>query len=171
MTNATAAALRTAADAATAAAEESFQRCDLDGFATQISHRLTASRLRLAAELVEHDGLARFWGLYEVATGRRVRARGVTGAFGPQWELHSSEAELIAKRGKRWLPVGQGSRVLRSLGLCQAWELAPAKAEIVAPEDATGFAGLEVTRADFVRDEDWGEDAARLAWVALPETW
>lgn len=165
MSNEIANALRNEAETLRAKAEESFQRCDTDGLITQLNDRLRAGRLDLAANLAESEGLARFWGLYEVATGRRVRARGVTGAFGAQWELHPSETALIAKRGKRWLPVGPGSRVLKALGLAQVWELAPATAEIVFPEGARGFSGFDGARADYVRAEEWGVDAIRLYWT------
>lgn len=159
--------LRDQAETARARAEESFQRCDTDGVYTQIAHRLEASRLRLAADLVDHDGLDVFVGLYEVATGRRVVARIVTGDFGEQWELHSSETVLTAKRGKRWLPSGWNSRVLRSIGLVQSRELAPGVARISAPEGTRGFAGFEVTRAVIERAGDpWGTDSVRLTWVA-----
>jgi hypothetical protein len=72
---------------------------------------------RKALEIAKAGYAAPMTVLVETATGREVRARWVLGDYGPQWLLARDEHDLIAKRGKQYLPTGQNSRILKSLGL------------------------------------------------------
>jgi hypothetical protein len=66
--------LRAAADAADARAEESFQRCDTDGFLSQWADGLEARRLRLAADIAEDGGTSEFLAVFTL-DGKYVPAR------------------------------------------------------------------------------------------------
>lgn len=136
-------------------AEESFDRCDTDGFLSQAAHQLGAREDQRNAEILRNGGVARFVGLYEVATGRRVKAKHITthNTYSHQdetsWLLHKDEAALTEARGKRYLPTGSKSRVLAKLGLAERWEWAPARARI----KSWSHVGVERTGCE------WGTDA------------
>lgn len=66
--------------------EESFQRCDTDGFVSQFCHGLTAREYELCATLAEQGGVHEFAALYDLA-GRRVRAKLIEGKYGLCWAL------------------------------------------------------------------------------------
>ena len=108
-------------------AEESFQRCDTDGFLTQWALEHNAELERLIAGLAENAFRTIFPGLYE--GDRRVKAKEIQTKFGTCWLLHEDEKALIAKRGKPFLPTGNGSRILKGLGLEERDETAPAYAK------------------------------------------
>jgi hypothetical protein len=117
-------------------------------------------RLKLAREEIDAaDGTAEFVGLY--AGDGRVAARVIGTKFGSAWLLADSEADLIARRGKKFLPTGTKSRVLRDLGLAERPERAPAGA--VLDGEGRGFQGLATVRVKIYRRGDkWGGDAALI---------
>jgi len=108
-------------------AEESFQRCDTDGFLTQWALQQNAELERLRAGLAKDGYQGSFIGLYE--GDRRVKAKEISTQYGTCWLLHEDEKALIAKRGKPFLPTGNGSRILKGLGLEERDETAPAYAK------------------------------------------
>lgn len=67
--------------------EESFQRCDTDGFLTQWADGLHAQLEREKATIASNGGHALFPGLYEQATGLRVPAKLIEGEWGLCWAL------------------------------------------------------------------------------------
>ena len=73
-TTQTAEALREEARRQDALAEESFQRCDTDGFLSQWAHGITAEKLRLQAQIDENGGVWEFPALFDL-DGDRVRAK------------------------------------------------------------------------------------------------
>lgn len=153
--------LRNRAADSDAKAEESFQRCDTDGFLSQWALGLGAQRDRLQASILEDGGMHRFTGLWQGE--RRVLARTITTQFGTSWMLHDSETDLISARGKKFVPwemnPGQ-SRILKKLGLVQKYEMAPAEAVIEGRGTGlSGTAWVTARRTGCV----WGSDA-------VPET-
>jgi hypothetical protein len=128
----------------------------LSQWANDIDGRLERTRENIQTA----GGLAEFAGLFE--GGRRVKAKQVRTKFGAAWVLHESETELIARRGKVFLPFGEKSRVLRDLGLRQGSEMAPAAACL----DGTG-SGLgsihTVYIAVFRTGCKWGSDALEVS--------
>ena len=143
--------------------EESFQRSDTDGFLSQWCLSLSAQEYRRNAEIARNGGTATFVGLYE--GDRRVVAKQISvPAFNAPWLtdtlwlLGKSETDLIERRGKRYLPVGSKSRVLKALGLAERVEQAPAIAKLYAP--GRGLSGAASARIITVRTGDeWGSDA------------
>ena len=105
----------------------------------------------LRAELEQSNGLGEFAGLYE--GNRRVKAKIIDTRFGDCGLLHEDERELIALRGKAFLPTGQKSRVLRELGLEQRLELADAGVEHCDYARNYPFPGL------YRKGDKWGQDA------------
>lgn len=136
------------------AKSESQDRCDTDGFVSQWASGLSYEEARERANILRNGGRARFVGLYQ--GDRRVKARVIETGFGPAWLLHESEHDLIAKRGKPFVPVGGKSRVLKSLGLCQRSEWDLAWAEVTG----TGYGLSGQAWIGTVRCGDkWGADA------------
>jgi len=130
---------------------ESWERSDADGCLTQWAcGRLSKAR----AQIREEGDTAEFIGLWE--GDRRVKAKEIETKFGFAWLLHDDEHELIAKRGKRFLPTGENSRVLKSIGLTQRVERAPAWAALDG--NGRGFSG-NVAVSTFRTGDKWGGDA------------
>ena len=140
------------------AQHESRERCDTDGFVSQWAHGICGEEIRTKAEIARNNGLATFNGLFE--GNRRIKARVIQTRFGSSWLLHEDEADLIAKRGKQFLPTGKTSRVLKSMGLEQREETAPAWATLDG--SGTGLSG-NVWRKVFRRGDKWGQDAKAAA--------
>lgn len=141
---------RAAARACFQRADESFDRCDTDGFLSQWASSLTANLHNRQAEILEGNGEAVFVGLYD--GDRRVHARLVEGQWGTSWLLADAE---ITRYGRRWIPNGSNSRIQKSLGLREEQELAPAYAEVIGRGyGLSGSAWVVATRRD-----PWGADA------------
>ena len=133
---------------------ESWERSDTDGCLTQWACGWTERLSKAKAQIREEGDTAEFIGLWE--GDRRVRAKQIETKFGSCWLLHDDEQDLIAKRGKKFLPIGEKSRVLKSLGLTQRLERAPAWAAL----DGSGH-GLSgnVWISTFRTGDKWGGDA------------
>lgn len=113
--------------------EDSFDRCDTDGFLSQWASGATAMLCNAKADILDAGGKAEFVGLYEKESGRRVMAKigwnKYNGHVSYYWLLHNDEASLIEQRGKKFLPCGKKSRILKALGLEERDELDQAWAE------------------------------------------
>lgn len=166
MTTMTPEALRAEAQRCREQAEESFQRSDTDGFLSQWALGLSAQKADAQAKIAEAGGKAVFTGLYQ--GDRRVKAKLISQpafnapwVFEDVWLLDKSETDLIASRGKRYIPTapygaGKVSRVQKALGLSERQEWAPAKADIVGRGTGlSGTAWVETVRAG----DEWGGDA------------
>jgi hypothetical protein len=137
---------------------ESFERCDTDGFVSQWASGLRAEELRTQAEIEENGGKATFWGLYE--GDRRVIAKliSVTNPRTP-WKTNRvwlvDENDPVAVK-RKFIPEGENSRVQKSLGLSERRELQTAKAGINGlGTGLSGSAWVEVYRTG----DQWGREA------------
>lgn len=116
-------------------AQESFERCDTDGFLTQWASGLTAQEKRAQAEIEENGGLSDFPALFDLE-GNYVPAKLINGRYGLAWTLVDDEGtftgEFVSAFPKRRATiVGKGyteGRVLR-----------PARATVTG--GGTGLAG------------------------------
>lgn len=135
--------------------EESFQRCDTDGFLTQWSHDITARLHDAQVKILEDNGKATFAGLYEGQ--RRVKAKVLEGDWGPFWLLDDSEIDLIQRRGRNTLPCGERSRVQKQLGLHEALEH-----DFAWALRASGRSGSCFVRVICTGDE-WGQTATPVS--------
>lgn len=136
--------------------QESFERCDTDGFLSQYSLGLSAERDRMQATICDNHGKSSFCGLYQ--GDRRVKARQIMTKFGSCWLLHEDEKDLIAKRGKPFLPndLRGNSKIHRQLGVKERpeWDWAWAKFE-GRGRGLSGTVWVEVYRVG----DKWGADA------------
>ena len=139
---------------------ESFERCDTDGFLSQWSSNINGQLELERARIAEAGGLADFAGLFE--GDRRVKAKQVRTKFGAAWVLHEDEVDLIARRGKVFLPFGENSRILRELGLRQGLEEAPAAACLDG--QGRGLGSLHTVHVKVFRTGcKWGSDAREIS--------
>jgi hypothetical protein len=153
---------RQAASDANRREQESWDRCDTDGFVSQFAHGLNAQEHILQAEILEAGGVAQFPGLYQGE--RRVKAQLIQKpAYGAPWRKESIwmlENSEVSEFDRRFIPAdftGKG-RIQKQLGLKQRWETAPAKAKIIG--HGTGLSGLSSCTVGAVRIGDrWGQDA------------
>jgi hypothetical protein len=142
----TAAEWRAEAQACRAKKEESFQRCDTDGFLTQWADGITASLYGMKATLAESNGMSEFPGLFVRATGERVRAKLINGSYGWCWALVDDRDEFTGtfygdSRTKRAKLYKAGYEV--------RMEMAPAKAKVVGTgHGLSGNAWAAIVRAD-----------------------
>jgi hypothetical protein len=132
-------------------AEESFQRCDTDGFLSQWALGLAAREREDQAIIAENGGMSEFVGLYE--GDRRVAARLIDTAYGTCWLLHDVEE---AHFGRRFIPFNESSRIQKKLGLKERSEMAPARAKIVGT--GRGLSGNAWVATVRIGDK-WGLDA------------
>lgn len=131
--------------------EDSFERSDTDGFLTQWSAGLNAELCRTRAKIMQNDGDDVFVGLWD--GNRRVRAKIINTKFGMSWLLNDIEAQTY---GRKFLPVGKTSRVLKQLGLREANEMAPAWAKLEGRgRGLSGMAWVQTYRTG----DPWGSDA------------
>jgi hypothetical protein len=138
------------------AAEDSFQRCDTDGFITQWVNQSQAQKERMLASLAKDKGVKTFMGLYE--GDRRVKARVIDTRYGQCWLLNDEEKELLAKRGKPFIPMGDNSKIQRELELEEKAEKAKAYVDMVG--GGRGLSGLGSGSWEYLRDGcQWGSDA------------
>lgn len=128
-----------------AAAQESFDRCDTDGFVSQWAHGLNAQLARAKAGIADAGGVATFKGLYVIATGERARAKKIDGKFGPCWAFVGADGQFTGK----FLPCGPRSRKQKAEGFEERDEVAPATA--VFKGEGRGLSGtcwVAVVRTD-----------------------
>lgn len=128
------------------AREESFQRCDTDGFLSQWASGLSSQEARENARIARQGGYELFPGLYERATGRRVPAKMISGKFGPCWALCDENGEFTGT----FIGDARTKRAkLYKLGYVVLGEWAPAKAMLKG--EGTGLSGtcwVAVVRTD-----------------------
>jgi hypothetical protein len=134
-----------------AKAEESFQRCDTDGFLSQWASGLAAQKKRAQAEIEDNGGLWSFPCLWDLKDNCRVDADLIDGKYGKVWILSNDYTE---RWGRRFIPFDSShidpddqpeywtpsrSRVQKNLRLVQRWEDRPAVAVIRG--SGTGLSG------------------------------
>lgn len=151
---------RELADAARKRSQESFDRSDTDGCVSQWCSDWSAREYDAKADLMRDGRTATFVGLYEGA--RRVRAKIIhteyMGHARSCWLLDDSERAIIARRGKKFLPDGKRSRVLKSLGLAERTERAPAWCKLDG--SGRGISSLTTLYVRVFRTGcPWGSDA------------
>lgn len=135
--------------------EESFQRCDTDGFLSQWALSIGAQRDEANAKILDNGGYARFPVLCDadgnVIADREFRFEnphpvgfGVLVSY--SWKL---TGKYVDQCGRRWIPSGPRSRIQKKLGLHEETRWFPAVAEIHAP--GTGMAGAASASVRVVR--------------------
>lgn len=130
-------------------AEDSFQRCDTDGFLSQWAAGISARLYETKAQILRTGGYSQFRVLCnadgEVIADRIYIFINQFAGYGTvtRWRLPD---DLAAKYGRRWVPTAGysgKSRVQKQLGLHEEQRWFPAYAKITTPPGAasTGLAG------------------------------
>jgi len=132
--------------------QESFDRCDTDGFLSQWANDIGAELNARKAELLRNGGYARFRVLCDAA-GNVVadRIHEFADRYAPEWSNATVKRwrlpdDLAAKHGRKWVPVAGysgKSRVQKKLELHEEDRWFRAYAKITTPRGAksTGLAG------------------------------
>lgn len=122
-----------------------------ENFLSNWASGITSQLQKARAEIDAAGGVSTFRGLYQ--ENRRVKAKEIETKFGDAWLLHDDEVDLIAARGKKFLPYGTKSRIHAQLGLREAFETAPAFAFTKGNEMCQ--VNVQISRAG----DEWGQDA------------
>lgn len=120
--------------------EDSFDRCDTDGFLSQWASGVHSNLYLRLAELAEAGWVSEFPGLFDIKTGERVPAKIIyvkdrfsyNGALKALWAIVDPKTEKFTGV---FLPEGENSRKQKKLGFFQKKEIAPAYAKI----DGVGY--------------------------------
>lgn len=148
------------AEASRRAKQESFDRCDTDGFVSQWASGVNAERDYKQIEILKNGGHAEFRVLVDgegnvvadhVFRFANKQAPWLTDS---RWRLAD---DLVEKLGRKWVPTGDKSRIQKQLGLHEEKRWFPAYAKLTAPEGAKGLSGASqvyvgVFRADTDRE-------------------
>lgn len=105
-------------------AQESFERCDTDGFLSQWASQLGAQRDRLAAEIADNGGLFHFPALFK--DGELVAAKRIKTRFGVKWGVLESDDPRASVT--KWLDVTD--RAAKKHGYTLGTVMVPAEAFI-----------------------------------------
>jgi hypothetical protein len=156
MTDLTAAQHRAAAAAAQNKVAESFDRCGDDGFVSQWANSMIAREHRLAAEIAENGGRAKFPALFDL-NGNLVAAKlvQVPDRYRDGWDV--SKWVVLASddprsRATAWItafPVRKSTMTRK--GYTEGYVMAPAKAELKG--SGTGLAAAHTVREVAVRTD------------------
>lgn len=138
-----------------AAREESFDRCDTDGFLSQWASGLHSNLYQTLAELAEAGWVSEFPGLFNAKTGERVPAKiiSVRDRYRGFGENYRSVWAIVDPKTDKFtgvfIPVGENSRKQKQLGFVQKNEIAPAYAKIDGRgRGLSGSAWVAVYRTD-----------------------
>lgn len=133
--------------------EESFDRCDTDGFLSQWANSISATEYRKQAEILRNGGYSRFLVLVDTTTNKVVSTELVTfphPKFSWQtvtkWKITDQDCE--DRTGRRWIPYGEKSRIQKQHGLREDYYWFPAWAKIGVPvgSKSTGLGGCANAR-------------------------
>jgi hypothetical protein len=135
--------------------QESWERSDTDGFLSQWASGLNAQLKRKQADLLEAGNVSTFKGLFDRATGQRVRAKIVQVAAYGAYNGETVSKWLVldsADKAVHWLPAFKGDSKrskLWKLGFEERPEQAPAKAVMDGRgRGLSGTAWVAVKRTD-----------------------
>lgn len=135
--------------------KESFQRSDTDGFLSQWSHGISAELHSRNAEILEGGGCLEFPVL--VYNGEVIATKVYTFQNKhASWKTVSSwkiPDHLVEKIGRKWIPVGENSRIQKKLGLRQETRWFPAVAYITS--SGTGLSGCATAFVSTKKKRDY----------------
>lgn len=149
------------------AAQDSFDRCDTDGFVSQWAHQINGVKAQEQARIDENGGNWMFRALFDVDTEAIVPAKLISTRYGQAWALlestdprspfigfvNPSQADKAETRRKN----------MAKKGYREGFVWAPAKADLVG--GGSGLAGAATVRAAIVRaDGGFDSDAEFAGW-------
>lgn len=124
--------------------QESFQRCDTDGALSQRCWTINAEKYRQCARLAESDGMGYAETLMD--GDRELDAIIVNGRYGSVWLLRDEKD--VREFGRKFIPVGENSRVQKDLGLHEGERLFPMKFKFIGDI----VSGSYTTVPDYYKD-------------------
>lgn len=74
--------------------EESFARCDTDGFLSQAASQAMSSLYRLCAEIAERGGVCEFTGVMDATTGELLEANTCKTRYGYTWRVQRPDGTV-----------------------------------------------------------------------------
>lgn len=129
--------------------QRSFERCDTDGFLSQWSANISGHLAEARADIAENGGNACLPVLVD-AEGELVPAKMIPTQYGSAWLL---SPEAASRYGRKFVPVGEGSRVQKQLKLREEHRDVPAFARIHG--SGRGLSGAAscyvVTQVDYAK--------------------
>jgi hypothetical protein len=140
---------RKAAAQQRSAADESFERCDTDGFVSQWAHAINAQVHDRQADIAAEGGVWAFQRTrLETLDGELVSdARVVRTRYGTKWRVDSTDAWLPYQPARETTLAKRGYREVSEL------EIAPAKAITWAPSGARGMSGATSVQVIIIRTD------------------
>lgn len=125
---------------------ESFERCDTDGFLSQRCHDLNSSVSARKAEIAADGGYAVFLGLFDRATGERVPAVLCDGEYGSYWRLCDPKTGRFLTGSNAFINDTRGPRgAVTKRGFVVLGEWATANAKVGG--SGRGLSGLATAHA------------------------
>jgi hypothetical protein len=115
-----------------AKAEESFERCDTDGFMSQWAHTINAQKAQMEAELVD-DNMVAFPALFDL-DGNLVNAKLISGRFGACWAICDDAGKFTGEFVSAF-PKREATMVKK--GYREGTEMAAARVKLVGSDCAT----------------------------------
>lgn len=132
---------RALANVSARAKDDSFDRCDTDGFLSQWAHGLSAQLFEAKARVSEANGMMDFPGLFLSVTGERMKAKLLNRpTYGRPWVSESVWRVEMANGAVVWIPAfkkGRASKMFKN-GMEERMEAAPADAKIMSKGRGTG---------------------------------
>ncbi len=129
--------------------QDSFERCDTDGFASQWANSLNGELNSTKADIVKNGGYDIFWVLKD-SKGNIISDKIITDYYKNQkWLV---KKEFVDSMGRKYIPEGENSRVQKRLGLYE--EQVEAMAWAALDGNGTGFSGNVWVSIYAVRDEN-----------------
>jgi hypothetical protein len=151
-------ALRAKARGERRSAQESFDRCDTDGFLSQWASGICADRDDHAAQVAEMGGVWEFPALFDLQ-GNLVAAKVIKTSFGMRWGVLASDDPT--SRVVKWLAYAPARKsTLEKHGYREGSVLAPAIADIRG--EKTAYAGIFRKGPEFRRDVEIVNDGGEL---------
>lgn len=147
-------ALRNKAGDNRQSAQDSFDRCDTDGFLSQWASGICAQRDDHAADVAELGGLWTFPALFDL-NGKLVAAKLIQTAYGLRWGVLQTDDPNSSV--VKWLAFAPARKsTLEKHGFREGTVLAPAYADIRG--DKTAYAGIFRKGPQFRRDVEIVDD-------------
>ena len=117
--------------------EESFWRCDTDGFLSQWALNIRAQKYQKKAALLRDGGMARFPVLVDKSTGKVVATK--IHAFKNKYGHGDVYKWKVEGYDRRWIPTGKNSRIQKQMGLEESVRWFEAEVKICG--SGTGLSG------------------------------
>lgn len=143
---------------------DSFERCDTDGFVSQWASGMMAELKSVQAKIAEVGGSCTFVKTSLVTLdGEPTDARCVETRYGKKWRLDSADLWLA------YMPARESTLAKYGYREVEEYVTAPAKAFHSSPRGARGISGATSVYVRIIRD-DMPDDADVWSWTMFSYT-